>query len=143
MTRHKSFETAAARRRRDPITWTIDDVTVRLVSSVDLADLDIISDAVLAQPTDPEMKPMVWGSIRRKNIAAAIRRFVLVDDEEAWVKLEPDLDLPLLIQLGLELVAEYSGQSNPTSGSESLPNSEPDGSSSTDGAPAEVSTPSA
>jgi hypothetical protein len=143
MTRHKSFETAAARRRRDPITWTIDDVTVRLVASVDLADLDVIAEAVLGGPPDPDMKPMVWGSIRRKNIAAAIRQFVLVEDEDAWARLEPDLDLPLLTQLGLELVSEYSGQSNPTQGSESLPNSEPAGATSMDGAPVEESTPSA
>jgi len=143
MTRHKTFETAAARRRRDPITWTIDDVTVRLVSSVDLADLQIIADAVMATPEDPEIKPMVWGSVRRKNIAEAIKPFVLVDDEAAWTALEPDLDLPVLVQMALELIAEYSGQESPTSGSESLPNSEPIGSSSTDGAPAEESTPSA
>lgn len=143
MTRHKTFETAAARRRKEPLTWTIDDVTVRLVSSVDLADLQVVVDAVMATPDDPEMKPMVWGSKRRKMIAEAVRQFVLVEDEAAWAALEPDLDLPVLVQLGLELVSEYSGQASPTSGSESSPNSEPVGSSSTDGAPVEASTPSA
>lgn len=143
MTRHKTFETAAARRRRDPITWTIDDVTVRLVSTVDLADLQIIADAIMSGPDDPDMKPMIWGSQRRKNIAAAVRRFVLVEDEAHWDALEPDLDLNMLIRMGLDLVTEYSGQESPTSGSESSPNSEPVGSTSTAGAPVEESTPSA
>ena len=143
MTRHKAFETAAGRRRREPITWTIDDTTVRLVSSADLADLQVIQDAVMAQPDDPDMKPMAWASIRRKKIATAVRQFVLVDDEQAWAQLEGDLDLPLLTTLAFELISEYSGFANPTSGSESSPNSEPDGSTSTDGVPAEASTPSA
>jgi len=35
MARMKSFETSAARRRKDPIVWDIDGQQIRLVSSLE------------------------------------------------------------------------------------------------------------
>ncbi len=141
MPRHLAFETAAARRRRDPIIWTIDDTEVHLVASIDLADL---ADLVTTLQGEPDgASPMAAAVARRDALIGIIRRFVTDGSQAAWDTVQRDIDVSTLGEMCSELIMEYSGAGNPTQPSSSSPGSETPGTSSTDGAAAEDSTPSA
>ena len=140
MPRHRSFETAAARRRRDPIIWTIDDYEVHLVASIDLADF---VDLVTTLQAEPEgASPMAAAVARRDALIGIIRRFVTDDSQGAWDAVQRDIDVSTLGDMCSDLITEYSGAANPTRPSSSSPGSETPGTSSTDGVAAEDSTPS-
>jgi len=114
MTRTRSFQTAAARRRLDPIVWTIDDVTVRLRASVDLADLaDVLYE--IQQPIPDNVNQIKAAGDKRLLLVSAVRTFVETADHDLFDRLTPDLDIGLLTDLLGEAIEEYTGQANPTS----------------------------
>jgi hypothetical protein len=138
MTRRKAFLTAAARRRQDPIIWTIDDAEVRLISSADFPLLGSLIDAL--QSEQPEgMTAMQAAAKRRNEIIFALSEFIEPADRDAWYGLVPDLDMTILGEMASEVIGEYSG-TNPTKAPSSDSGSSETGPSSTDGAQPEAST---
>ena len=141
MTRHRSFQTAAARRRAEPIVWEIDGHDIRLRSSVGLTDLADLVD--LLQEAIPEnMTPWQYAVHRRTVLIEKVRPFIEPDSITAYEQVAEDLDIQTVGEMILDLIAEYAGTRNPTKPSSSSPGSELTGSSSTDGAQPEDSTPS-
>lgn len=148
--RSQSFQTAAARRKADPVQWDIETadegtVTIRLRASIVLIDFADLIDALNADaPTVDDagvaLSPSRGAYAKRLSVFAAMEPFIVDDDLPVFRKIQPEIDGGLLNVLSNELVEVYSG-GNPTE-----PPSLPDGSSetssgSTDGAPPEVSTP--
>lgn len=142
MTRHRAFTTAAARRRNDPIVWTIDDQEVRLRASLDLAEIGPVVD-VLQEPLPEGANQVTAAALKRDALVTAVRAFVAPESHEAFDAVAPDLDIAIMVEMIQDLVQEYAGTANPTQPSSSSDGSEPTGPSSTDGVPAEASTPSA
>jgi hypothetical protein len=139
MTRQKAFQTAAARRRANPIEWVIDDVTVRLKPSADLVSIADLIDEL--QADSPEgMSDILVADQKRNTMINILRAFIIEGDLESFTKVEPDLDFAILMEMVTDLIKEYSGQENPTQPSSSSNGSPETGSSSTDGAPQEEST---
>lgn len=139
MTRHKAFLTAAARRRRDPIVWTIDETDVQLIASADFTLLGSLIDALQAE--QPEgMTPMQAAAKRRNEIVFALSEFIEPNDREQWYGLVPDLDMTILGEMATEVITEYSGAANPTQAPSSDSGSSETGQSSTAGAAPEAST---
>jgi hypothetical protein len=142
MTRHRSFQTAAARRRAEPIIWEIDGQEIRLRASIELADLASLID-LLQEPVPEGLSPMKYAVERRASLIEAIRPFVEEPSIAGYEQVAEDLDLGVIGEMISDLIAEYAGTRNPTKPSSSLPGSEETGPSSTDGVPLEASTPSA
>jgi hypothetical protein len=116
--REKSFQTAAARRRQNPIVWHIDDVTVRLKASIDLADLaDSLHEI---QQEIPEGSNQIKAAAeKRLLLVQSLTAFMLAEDIEAFMSIQGDLDFILLTEMLNDAIVEYTGQANPTLGSPS------------------------
>ncbi len=141
MTRSRSFQTAAARRRAEPILWEIDDQEIRLRASVGLPDLADLVD-LLQEPVPEGMTPMKYAVERRRILIEKMRPFIEKDSIPAYEAVAEDLDIQTVGEMISDLIAEYAGSRNPTKPSSSSPGSEVTGESSTDGVPPEESTPS-
>lgn len=137
MTRHKSFTTAAARRRADPVVWTIDEHEVRLRPHIDTAAYGALIIAVTMQPTEEG-----WTGIMGKQqaILDAMRVCVDPDSLAAWDAALEVVEPALIGELAQEMIAEFSGAPDPTPPSSSVSGSSETGSTSTDGAQPEAST---
>lgn len=135
MTRQRAFQTAAARRRANPIEWVIDDVTVRLRPSVDLAEIADLVDTLQAPAPEGTSDGQAI-ELKRSAFLELIRSFLEPDAVKAFAKVEKDLDFGMLREMVEELVEEYTGQANPTQGQSSSDGSPETGSSSTATAPA-------
>lgn len=135
MARIKSFETAAARRRKDPIVFDIDGQTIRLVASLDLLDLaDLIETLQAPVENDSSLKA---AAAKRQTLLTIVRRFVTEDDYRAFDSIADDLDIHLLSEMVQDLIAEYSGAKNPTKPQSSADGSLETGAISTAGVPQE------
>jgi hypothetical protein len=139
MIRQKAFQTAAARRKANPIEWVIDGVSIRLKSSADLLEVADLIDGLQAEISDDESQ-IKAANDRRLIMVALIRSFVDERDVESFDALVPDLDINLCVQLTSELLAEYTGQENPTQPRSSSDGSQATGSPSTAGALPTAST---
>lgn len=139
MARTRSFETAAARRRKDPIVWNIDENPIRLVSSMDLLDLADLIDA-LQTPVGDDESSLKAAAEKRKTLLSIVRRFVVAGDVEAFDGVADDLDIHLLSEMVQDLIQEYAGAKNPTKPQSSADGLSTTGESSTDGVPPEEST---
>lgn len=137
MTRQRAFQTAAARRRANPIEWVIDDVTVRLRPSVDLLEIADLVDALQA-PTPEGMNDVKAAQMKRETFLEIVRHFLEPGAHEAFDSVAADLDFGMLTDMIQDLVQEYTGQANPTQEQSSSDGSSETGSSSTAGAPAEA-----
>lgn len=135
MARIKSFETAAARRRKDPIVFDIDGQTIRLVASLDLLDLADLIDALQA-PSDDDSS-LKAAAEKRQTLLTIVRKFVTDDDQRAFDSITDDLDIHLLSEMVQDLIQEYSGAKNPTKPQSSADGSPETGETSTDGVPQE------
>lgn len=142
MARMKSFETAAARRRKDPIVWEIDGQQVRLVSALELLDLADLIEALQA-PVGENENSLKAAAKKRLLLLDIVARFIVPESKQAFTDVAQDLDIHLLSEMVQDLIEEYSGAKNPTKPSSSSPGSEATGESSTAGATPEGSTPSA
>jgi hypothetical protein len=142
MTRHKAFQTAAARRREDPIVWTIDESEIHLRASVELGAISDLVDSLQDNPDD-DGTGMALVVAKRRRLLEAMRQFVLPDSLDAFNALEADLDFWVLVEMHNELIAEYAGSGNPTRRASSSNGSESTGETLTDGAAPEESTQSA
>jgi hypothetical protein len=112
MTRNKAFTTAASRRAANPITWTIDEVPVRLRVMVDITELGAMAEAVVA---DGEGDGTIASLARRRAVMVdLIETCVVEDDHAAFRSVAPNLDVPMLADMVRELFAEYTGAENPT-----------------------------
>lgn len=139
MSRIRSFQTAAARRRQDPIIWDIDGQQIRLVASLELADLADLIEAL--QADDDSAENSIRAAVgKRKVLLEIVERFIIEDDRPKFTAVSADLDIHILSQMVQELIGEYSGSTNPTKPSSSLVGLQTDGEISTDGAQPEVST---
>jgi hypothetical protein len=137
MTRQRSFQTAAARRRANPIEWIIDEQTVRLRSNVDLSE---IADAIAAlQAPAPEgVSELHAAEEKRQTLCDVVRTFLEPGAHKAFDSIRDDLDFSILTEMLTDLISEYTGQENPTqqpSSSDGLPTT---GSSLTAGAEPEA-----
>lgn len=131
-TRQRAFQTAAARRRANPIEWVIDEQTIRLKSRVELADLADLLD-VLQRPF-PEGEPEIRAAeAKRRDLLDQMKCFIEPGAIAAFEEVEPDLDFIIVTELVQELILEYTGQQNPTQQSSSSDGSSETGSSSTAG----------
>lgn len=137
MTRQRAFQTAAARRRANPIEWVIDDVTVRLKPSVDLLEISDLVDALQA-PAPEGVNDVKAAQMKRATFLEIIRHFLEPGAHEPFNTVAADLDFGMLTEMIQELVAEYTGQENPTQEQSSSDGSSETGSSLTAGAPAEA-----
>lgn len=142
MARTKSFETAAARRRKDPIIWQIDGHEIRLIAALELLDLADLIEALQAQPDEAD-NGVRAAAKKRSVLIEIVTRFVEPDSRAQFDTVLPDLDIHILSEMVQDLIEEYSGAKNPTKPSSSSPGSPTTGESSTDGAQPEVLTPSA
>lgn len=140
MARMKSFETAAARRRKDPIVWDIDGKEIRLVSSLELLDLADLIEAL--QTTDSDENSIRAAAKKRLTLIDIVARFVHPESTRAFEETVGDLDIHILSEMVQDLIQEYSGAKNPTKPQSSADGSETTGVTSTDGVPPEVSMPS-
>ncbi len=140
MVRQKAFQTAAARRKANPIEWMIDDVRVRLKASADLVQVADLLDGLQAEIKDDESH-IKAANERRLLMIELIRQFVDERDLEAFNGLEADLDVGICVDLVSELLTEYTGQENPTQPRSLSDGSLETGSPSTAGALPEASTP--
>lgn len=113
MTRTKSFETAAARRRKDPIVWTIDGIEVRLRASMDLAEISPLTTE-LSKNVTPENMTLEVASQKRKQMIEIVERFLDPSSIDAFRGVCDDLDFGLLNEMLTDLIAEYTGAPNPT-----------------------------
>jgi hypothetical protein len=113
MTRQRAFITATARRRANPIEWVIDDVTIRLRSSVDLIEIADLVEA-LQSPAPEGMNDIAAAHLKRVTFTDIIRHFLEPSSHEAFGTVAPDLDFGMLSEMIQELVQEYTGQINPT-----------------------------
>ena len=142
MARSRSFETAAARRRNDPIVWSIDGTDIRLRASVDLSEIAPLIDALQA-PSPKGANAVQVAVEKRAAMVDAVTVFIEPDDRDNFAKVQTDLDPQMLADMVQELVTEYAGAANPTKPSLSSDGSNATGPSSTDGAAPEASTQSA
>ena len=142
MARSRSFETAAARRRNDPIVWSIDGTDIRLRASVDLSEIAPLIDALQA-PSPKGANAVQVAVEKRAAMVDAVTVFIEPDDRDNFAKVQTDLDPQMLADMVQELVTEYAGAANPTKPSLSSDGSDTTGPSSTDGAAPEASTQSA
>lgn len=115
MSRKKAFETAAARRRANPLEWEVDGVTVKLKSTMDLTDIADLYDELQA-PTPEGVNEMVSADQKRRTLIEIIKMFVEESSLPYFEQIEKDLDAGILAEMMQELVTEYTGQSNPTQG---------------------------
>ena len=141
MARMKSFETAAARRRKDPIVWDIDGQQIRLVSSLELLDLADLIDALQTTYSEEENSLKVAAK-KRLVLLDIVARFVMPESKPAFQDVITDLDIHILSEMVQDLIEEYSGAKNPTKPSLSSDGSETTGETSTDGVLPETLTPS-
>jgi len=139
MTRMKAFQTAAARRRADPIVWDIDGQEIRLVASADLATVGHLVEVTIEEMGDDE-PVMQFANTKRIKLIEALRAFVVPGDIEKFAQIEPDLDMGIISEMTSEIIGEYTGQGNPTQAPSLSDGSSSDGQTSTDTAPAEDST---
>lgn len=133
MTRTRAFNTAAARRRANPIIWVIDGTNVALRPSVTLDEIADLIDALQAE-TPEGVSDIRAGEEKRKTLCSVVRTFLEPGAADAFTKVEADLDFMILTEMVSELVAEYTGQTNPTQASPSSDGSSETGSSLTAGA---------
>jgi hypothetical protein len=139
MTRQKAFQTAAARRRANPIEFVIDDVTIRLKPSVDITSIADLLDELQADPPEGESE-IKAATAKKATMVAILRTFILDESQAGFTQIEPDLDFGILIEMITDLVQEYTGQANPTQQPSPSNGSPETGPSSTDGAAQEGST---
>ena len=137
MARSRSFETAAARRRNDPIVWTIDGTDIRLRPSVDIGEIAPLVDELQAPVEGNQVKAAV---VKKGAMIDTIKTFIEPDDHDKFDTITPDLDMGILLEMVQEVVGEYAGTANPTKRSSSSDGSSTDGKSLTDGAAPETST---
>lgn len=107
MARTRAFETAAARRRKDPLVWTIDGVTVELKASVDLAEMAPLL-APLLDSGRAEIS-IVEAAEKRRVLVECVTVFVADASREAFAGLVPDIDTAMLGTMLQELIEEFSG----------------------------------
>ena len=138
MTRHKSYETAGARRKKDPVVWSVDGIEVRLRSVVDLQDVIKLLEILQMERTDETV--IQYAVNRQSLLLGAVEPFIEEEDLPAYAEIKKLLDLMTLIEMVKDLIAEYAGASNPTKPSSSSDGSEANGETSTDGVPPEAST---
>lgn len=141
MARTRSFETAASRRRKDPIVWDIDGQKVQLVSSLELLDLADLIEALQTTDTEEENSLKVAAK-KRLVLLDIVARFVMPESKPGFQDIVSDLDIHILSEMVQDLIEEYSGAKNPTKPQSSADGSPETGVTSTDIAQPEESTPS-
>lgn len=137
MTRHRSFSTAAARRRADPIVWEIDGSEIRLRSFVDIAEIAHAVEELQAPSEDASISSLIS---RRGAMIEMIGGFIEPEDRHRWDEIAPLIEVSILAEMTREAIAEYVGLGNSGAASSSSDGSSPTGQSSTDGAAAEALT---
>jgi hypothetical protein len=115
--RKRAFETAASRRRKDPIVWTIDGYDIKLRARV---AIDELADAMdeLAKEVEGE-NVMKMAEAKRHVMLDILRAFSEPESIEAITLVADDLDVGILDEMLTELIAEYMGAKNPTKPSSS------------------------
>lgn len=115
--RKKAFETAAARRRKDPIVWTIDGHEIKLRARVAIDELAEAMDE-LGKEVEGE-NGLKIAEAKRHVMLDILRAFAEEESADSIDAVADDLDVGLLDEMLTELIAEYMGASNPTKPSSS------------------------
>lgn len=139
MARTRSFETAASRRRKDPIVWEIDGQNIQLVASLELLDLADLIEALQTTDTEEENTLKVAAK-KRLVLLDIVARFVMPESKQGFQDIVTDLDIHILSEMVQDLIEEYSGAKNPTKPQSSADGSPETGVTSTDIVQPEVST---
>lgn len=137
MTRHRSFTTAAARRKADPIIWDIDGTEIRLRSFVDIIEIAEAVERMQAPMDDQSITGIV---ARKAAMVEIITTFVDEGCRDAWQSVAPIVDLGILVEMTRDAIAEFAGLGNSGPLSSSSGGSSATGASSTDGVLPEGST---
>lgn len=134
MTRQRSFKTAAARRRANPIVWEVDDhPPITLRASVNLVELaDVLGSIAEMKPDKAALDPAKVGEMLQA-IRDGLRQFVTPESHETWDRVAPDLDIDVLNEMIAEVLSEFTGM-DPTQRPSSSDGSSTDGGTSTAGA---------
>lgn len=96
-----SYQTAAAREKRQPIEVTIDDVTIRFRSVLPLPEL--VDIAQLGDLTDDE------GNIKSGGfpvLLETLERLVVPDSQQAWRDKLSDPTAPLDVEVLVSLISD-------------------------------------
>lgn len=131
MSRNRQFTTAAARRRADPIIWTIDEVPLKLRASVDIVEVAVALET-LREPVEENSARAV--AAKRTAMLGILRTFIEPESHDALEEVSPSLDMALLAEMVRDLAQEYAGTANPTNSASSSDGSSGTGESSTAGA---------
>lgn len=131
MTRHRSFTTAAARRKADPIIWTVDGTDLLLRATIDIVEVAAALET-LRDPADGNAAKAV--AEKRAAMLEIMRGFIEPSHHDAFAEVAPNLDMNLLAEMIRDAAQEYSGAANPTSAPSSSDGSPETGESSTAGA---------
>lgn len=131
MTRHRSFTTAAARRKADPIVWTVDGTDLLLRATIDIVEVAAALET-LRDPVDGNGAKAV--AEKRAAMLDIMRGFIEPSHHDAFAEVAPNLDMNLLAEMIRDAAQEYSGAANPTSAPSSSDGSPVTGESSTAGA---------
>jgi len=108
MTRNKSFETAVARRRKNPIVWTIDEVEVLLRDSMDFAEIAPLTTDLTKDINEDEMTIEI-ATQKRQQMIKIVEKFVDPGHVEKFQTVSENLDFAILNEMLTDLVSEYSG----------------------------------
>lgn len=130
MTQRKTFETAAARRRRDPIGWIIDGHEINMTPTLEFGDLaGLVALARDTQPggaapaDDPDFLEKLQAKI--DAMRDELGRFVSDDTKAGYDAVKSDLDVEILLELVTDITAEVSGRvptlPSPSSDGSSMP----------------------
>jgi hypothetical protein len=144
MTRRKSYQTAAARRKADPYIFDIDGVDIECVPAVDLVDLAPLVESLQNEIEDDENEKggLSRSAERIVTLRKVVAQFVVPDCQDAFAVAVKAMAPPELSELIRDLLAEYTGAENPTQPALSSEASLTDGNALTAGALPTVLTPS-
>lgn len=139
MNRNRAFQTAAARRKASPPTFSFDDgEPFKLIHS---ASIELIADLLETSSRELSSYPGDTAMDRVKERNADLRRvitlFVVGGDQGRWAEQAAELTVQEFITVAEALIEEYTG-ANPT-----RPASSPDGSSGTGDSSTPGATPEA
>ena len=106
MSRRKSFQTAAARRRNDPLIYEIDGHEITLVATVDLATLAPLIQTLADGADDADFGAAVQ---KRDESLRLMRVFVEPGSMAAFDAVADDLALGEIVTLVQEWIGEFTG----------------------------------
>jgi len=115
MSRVKSYQTAAARRKEDPLVLEIDGVALRCVPVIDIVDLAPIVDAMdRTEVGEGESVKIGKAAEQIKNLRELLARYIVEEDQPAYWLVVKTMSPSEVSGIIKDLMEEYAGAENPT-----------------------------